>query len=426
MTRNGPRAVLASLLAIGLLPAVPAHAAALTPSYGPVSIEPQDPNRQYRAMPSLQRVHWTDATGAARSRFIRSFLITADGASPAWHRIQYQDGSGVWREAKDAATGRPLYESDHVAGDNASVRNVFQTGSGAVVAMDSGARKDTTGRYLYRRTSADGGEHWSATKSYIDMTGATVAPEASGQAFQGVSRLPDGALMMPFYAVHKVQRDSSGRIVATWSAAHILTSTDDGLSWRRATTVFKSDTNTYSEATVTRRADGRLLMIARYDVWQGGYNYSRLLARVTTTAVNSAAQLATAAWNAAYPVQVPGAADEAVARGVAPILHTMDQGVIMLVFGRPRNKITFSHDGGATWLTVRNLYDNLPTNCSGGYAGHPCGDLGSSGYIGVAVTSSRTAYIMGDNCQSGWGCAGGYTYPHTTDDRLWLTTVRLA
>ncbi len=121
-------------------------------------------------------------------------------------------------------------------------------------------------------------------------------------------------------------------------------------------------------------------------------------------------------------------------QGAAPVLHTMDQGVLMLVFGRPRNKITFSYDGGSTWATAHSFYDNIPTSgCALGYqladgSYFPCSSLGSSGYMGVAVTSPRTEYVLGDNCHchTNWGCAGDYQYPHGRDDKLWFSTVVLS
>jgi hypothetical protein len=94
----------------------------------------------------------------------------------------------------------------------------------------------------------------------------------------------------------------------------------------------------------------------------------------------------------------------------------MDDGVLMPAFGRPGNKITFSHDGGTAWTTARNLYDNIPTaGCTTGFptsTGYfPCSSLGSSGYMAVAVADGRTAHVLGDNCHTNCGCAGDYTYP---------------
>jgi hypothetical protein len=132
-------------------------------------------------------------------------------------------------------------------------------------------------------------------------------------------------------------------------------------------------------------------------------------------------------------VKVPGAADYPnTAQGSAPVLHQMDGGKLMLVFGRPRNKVAFSSNGGASWSTAHSFYDNIPTSgCSSGYrlsdgTYFPCSSLGSSGYMGVAVTSPRTAYVIGDNCHTNWGCAGNYSYPHGTTYRLWYSTIRLS
>ena len=417
-------------VATGATAIVQAHdatAATLRPAYGAVSVEKQDPTYQYRSMPALQHITWKDRSGVTRKRFIRSFQISRDDGSLKT-RVQYHVGgsltdTGNWRHALDAKTGRRLLELTPYA----KVNNVFRSGAGHTVAIDELARRDSTGRYLVRRSSADGGVRWSTTRATLTMPAGAVHPDASGRAFQRVIRLPgDRSLVMPYYAAHaKVD----GKY---FSAAHLLVSTNDGASWRLGRTVFKSRTNSYSESSVERRADGRLIMISRYDVVQNGKTYAKLAYRVTTSAVNDARSLAAATWGPWTPVKVPGAADYPnTVQGVAPVLHRMDQGVLMLTFGRPRNKITFSYDGGRTWTTAHSFYDNIPTSgCTSGYGVGggvyiPCASLGSSGYMGVAVTSPRTAYVMGDNCHTNWGCAGDYRYPHGRDDKLWITTVRL-
>jgi hypothetical protein len=403
------------LVAVGVVPAEAQSVPALAPSYGVVSGEGQDPAYQYRSMPALQYVSWTDPGGVSRQRFIRSFQISRDDGSLKT-RVQYHVGGSMtetanWRPALDAVTGRELLYST----DFAKVNNLFRAANGHIVAMDEKAEQDAAGRFVMRRSSADGGASWTSSRASIDMAGATVAPGSDGRMFQRVIRLPDGSLVVPFYAAH-------GQFGGEYKfAAHLLVSTDEGTSWRRAATVFKSDTNTYSESTVARRADGRLIMITRYDVVADGNRYARLASRVTTAAVNDATQLA-AGWG---PWTALGF------QGVAPVVHAMDQGVLMLVYGRPGNRIAVSNDGGSTWSNTHNFYDNIPTSgCTSGYrladgTYFPCSSLGSSGYMGVAVTSPRTAFVLGDNCHTNWGCAGDYQYPHGRDDKLWFSTVVL-
>ncbi len=411
--------IAAAVMTATVATAVPAQAA-LAPDYGDLSVEQQDPTYQYRSMPALQYVNWTDAASATQKRFIRSFQISADDGSLTT-RIQYHVGGSMtdtanWRHAMDATTGRELmYTTPH-----AKVNNVYQSLTGATVAIDEQAVGDGADRHLNRRVSADGGVSWQSFTAPLDMTGADVYG-AGGRAFQRVIRLPDQSLVMPFYAGHAPGKFSS----------HLLVSKNDGASWQRAATVFKSDTNTYTESSVTRRADGRLFMISRYDVVENNKRYARLASRLTTGSVDNAAELTGATWGPWTSVVVPGAADPDAVQGVAPVLHTMDQGVLMLAFGRPRNKIAFSHNDGASWATAHSFYDNIPTaGCTdgipaGGGTFMPCSSLGSSGYMGIAVTSPRTAYVMGDNCHTSWGCKGDYTYPRGRDDKLWYSTVVL-
>lgn len=417
-------------------------AAPLRPSYGALVVEAQDPSYQYRAMPSLAYVTWRDGSGSHK-RFVRSFQISPDGnmrTDPQSSRIQYHAGGSLtatrnWRPALKAGTTKRLADATEVKGTYAKLNNNFRSRTGELVAIDEQAfRDDTLGRHIWRRSSKDGGRSWSSRPAKIDMAGATVYPGALGHAFQGVIRMPDGSLVMPFYVTHKLKDpDFSQAGTETYMAAHLLVSRDEGVSWKRAATVFKSDSNNYNESSVVRRADGRLLMVTRYDVIENSRTYSKLAYRVTTQPVGTAAQLAAATWTKFSVVKVPGADNPDVVRGVSPIVHRMDGGVLMMVFGRPRNKITFSYDSGRTWTTARNLYDNIPAGCQTGVPRGtnpqtyvPCSDLGSSGYMGVAVTSPRTAYVLGDNCQAGWGCRSGYgTYPRGTTDKLWITTVRL-
>lgn len=391
------------------------------PDYGAVQVEAEDPDRQYRAMPSLQHVSWKDGSGS-HTRFVRSFLVSADGENPVKSRAEYQDG-GRWHPALDARTKKPLLESADA--QSMSLNNVLTDSRGDLVAVETRARKDSNGRYFYRWTSQDGGRSWKPGRAALDMTGGTILPGAMGQSFQKVLTLKDGTRVLPYYAAHRGIKGSDGKYKQTWSASHLLTAAKDGAAWKRTATVFKSNTNTYNESAVTQRADGKLFMIARYEVVKNGLTYSKLSYRVTTSSVHSAADLAKARWTDAKAVVVPGATDKTVVRGVAPILHTMSDGVLMLVFGRPGNKIAFSYDSGATWTATHDFYRNIPTNCGTGHRGHPCADLGSSGYMGVAVTSPKSVYIMGDNCQSGWGCGGKYSYPHGTTDKLWLSLVKL-
>ncbi|MGH3658558.1 MAG: sialidase family protein, partial [Micromonosporaceae bacterium] len=399
---------------------------------------------QYRAMPALHYAVWKDRAGKTHKRFVRSFQISPDGdirKHPQATRLQYHVGGALtdfrnWRHATKAGSSKRLADSPEVYGRFAKLNNIFTARDGSLVMLDEQAMKDATnGRYLWRRVSRDGGASWSSTKARVDLAGTPVLPGAYGHAFQGVQRLPDGTLVMPFYVTHADKTDiGSDAGTETYMAAHLLISRNDGVSWKRASTVFKSNRNNYNESTVARRSDGRLIMITRYDVIQNGNTYSKLAYRVTNKPVRSGAELATATWGKFTPVRVPGAADAAVTRGVAPVLKTMQNGILMLVFGRPRNKIAFSYDSGRTWTTARNFYDNIPASCGRGVPRGtrpqtyvPCSDLGSSGYMGVAVTSPRTAYILGDSCQAGWGCRSGYgRYPKGSSDKLWYATVRLA
>ena len=429
---------LAATAVVVMATVVPASAdtAALTPHHGDLSVEQADPNFQYRAMPALHRMTWTEG-GQTKQRFVRSYQVSGDNGS-LLTQVQYHVGDGAsmadtanWKQARDADTGLELRQ---VTG-SAKVNNIFRETGGATVALD----ERVTDLRFTRRETTDGGVSWKSTPATVDMAGGAIA-SSNARAFQGIIRLPgDGSLVMPFYAAH--QRVAGTESDYRW-ASHLLVSekppagstAQEGSEWKRVATPFKSDTNSYTEATVTRLASGRLLMIARYDYTSGGLRYAKLASRTTDLPVDTAADLRGTTWGPWTNVVVPGAADYPNAvQGVAPVLHTMDQGVLMLNFGRPRNKITFSHDGGNTWVTSFNAYDNLPTNGCPSEYDMPCSSFGSSGYMGVAVTSPTSAYVIGDNCHTHWGCdqregSDGpirYTYPNGTESKLWFRVVSL-
>ncbi|MEV6903181.1 sialidase family protein [Amycolatopsis sp. NPDC051372] len=407
--------VLAALILTALGVLTPVASAALQPGYGPLTIEPADPNRQFRAMPSLQWVTWQDAAGTTKHRLIRSFLVSADGDRQVKSRVEYRDDAGRWQPALEAGTGKKL--QDLSSAQFAMVANGVATGSEYSVFESLGRVDGTRQRYFVRWTSADGGASWRIGRANLDLAGATIRAGETGRLFQGVLTLPNGDLVAPFYAGQ----------ANTHSAAYLLTMPKSGTTWTRSATPFLSATFNYSESSVTRRADGRLLMITRQDDDPTSEVIrSRLLGRITNGPVNSAADLAAASWGAAFAVKVPGAADANAVRGVAPVVNTMQDGILMLVFGRPGNNIAFSYDSGATWTGLHRFYDNQPRNCAKPNGVHPCDTLGSSGYVGVAVTGPRTATFYGDNCQSGWGCDVAYDYPHERDSKLWTISVRLA
>lgn len=407
-------ATAACLFLSAVVIAPPAQAAGFTPDYGTLSGEPADSRYAYRAMPALHRITWTE-NGVSKARFVRSFQDGIDDGSLKT-RIQYHVGDGAsltnsanWLDAR-SGTGTLRDKTQY-----AKVNNVFRASGGTTVTLDEKVANGKFGRH----ETADGGVTWTSTTATVDM-GTADADPIGGRAFQRIIRLPgDGSLVMPYYA----DRRNMDKI----RASHLLVSEpstpSEGSAWRHAATVFHSDTNSYTESTVTRLATGKLLMISRYDVVQNGLGYARLAYRVTKNVVNTAADLRATGWEAWTSVTVPGTTGSV--RGVAPLLNTMDGGVLMLTYGRPGNNVTFSHDGGKTWDAPFRLYSNIPANDCPSSPSYPCDSFGSSGYMGIAVTSGRSAYVLGDNCQAGWGCKNdtAHRYPNSDDNRLWFRVL---
>ncbi|MBB5788379.1 hypothetical protein [Jiangella mangrovi] len=138
--------------------------------------------------------------------------------------------------------------------------------------------------------------------------------------------------------------------------------------------------------------------------------------------------------------------------GNSPSVELLGNGSLVLASGRTDNQLRFSYDGrGTTWDGPFRPWTNYPTTggeTSGEFAGwyrydpdssgcclyRPMRHLGSSGTMGVEAISGTQAFVIGDNCGSGWGCpcpwgagwmcpqrAGGYA--RGTTHGLWKTTV---
>lgn len=125
--------------------------------------------------------------------------------------------------------------------------------------------------------------------------------------------------------------------------------------------------------------------------------------------------------------------------GVSPRLTRVGR-YLLLTFGRPGNRLSWSVDG-INWSgsDPRGFYSNRPTFTGPcrelpGYI--PCKALGSSGYIGVAVTDPRRGegYLAFDACHT-WTCepvGSDYRIPENaswpagaTDQRVTLLRFRL-
>lgn len=211
----------------------------------------------------------------------------------------------------------------------AMVANGVTTGSVYSVFESLGTVDASGQRYFVRWTTADGGASWRIGRANLDLDGAIIRTGETGRFFQGVLTLPTGDLVAPFYAG---QADGH-------SAAYLLTMPKGGTTWTRSATSFLSAAFNYSESSATRLTDGRLLMITRQDDDPTSkVIHSRLLGRITNGPVNSAVDLKTASWGAAFAVKVPGAPDANAVRGVAPVVNTMEGGILMLVFGRPQQR----------------------------------------------------------------------------------------
>ena len=376
------------------------------------------PDGEIKSMPAVFA-----AAHAGGQRIIQSHSDHADAAKddPATpvHDgrttvMQYSDDGG--KTFKPAVNAKGQNVSSTLDGAYMEARNIAQTGN-TVVAIDTvpikvaqGVTKGCpAGRnciLLRRHTSADGGKTWTRTADGVlplsDLTAGSV-----GQFFQGITVLRDGSWVAPYYA--------KTTDVADFTVS-LIKSTDAGATWTKAARVFSGSGSMWTEATVAQRADGKLIMIARRDTENSaGLTTSHMYSRISNDTAGTS-------WSAGKGLAIQGAVGTP-SRGVAPRLTRIGNGVLMLTYGRPGNQLAMSFDGyGNTWSRQSTLYTNSPP--AGGSAhGHPSEDLGSSGYIGVAVLDATTFLLMGDNCQGAWGCDTAKAYPVDRAYKLWTSVV---
>lgn len=418
---------------------------------------PADAVNSRRAMPAIHVERWTE-NGVTRASQVLSYSNHADGSGEPTTRMDYRPAySGPWTPALDTNTGRPL--SDSPTGRFAEARNVARTASGTLVSISSvpvgdvvrnadGSATVPFGRYV----STDHGRSWTVTRATVTLP--DLATGSKGVFFQGISVLPDGRWVAPYYyAQHGNGYRFSVRLVVSQPGATGSVWTAAGLIARGAdacpglTSNLTKTGEGFSESTVALRPDGRLVAVLRCDNWTTdpahrptdsvrSYLYTSVSADTTFAGWSAPARLtipATAPGNAGVPTY-----------GVAPRLlkaEPRSNGApgLVLGFGRPGNVLAFNADGyGTTWTTGASTiagsdrWNNAPANHGDPDGLAPDGRLwlhhGSSGYLGLAWLGYHEAIVVGDNCQADWGCgytppAGDGAYPHGKSYLLWSVRV---
>lgn len=246
--------------------------------------------------------------------------------------------------------------------------------------------------------STNGGASWSSEPATFDA-GGTIRGLRFHRGMQQIVRGPDaGTILVPFYAL---LGDDATRTIG------LAASDDGGATWHRWGTIAAPNhpTLTYDETSFAFTPTGDVVAVTRtyIDGELGPLHVCRSEDDGRT-------------FSEPVPIEIAfGDEDPAPRVGVDPGLALLPSGVLLLVGGRPDNFIAFSFDDGHTWTEGHVSYVNRS-------AQHPF--HGSSGYQGIAPTSSHRALLVGDNCANSWGCPAtddGWTVDG--EHRIWRRLV---
>jgi hypothetical protein len=408
----------AALMLTAALPIVAFEgtAAAATHSYDPAGTD-YSPRGASATNPWLMPALTTTKVGVATRLFRTVSETPTDDGKNIRQTNQYRDlgAPSGWQPITSFGPAGQINPT--VEPGKASFTNFVAQGN-TLHTFDttSGAQQSVFRFQVRHRMSTDGGKTWTTQWSNVDTSGTAVARGGALHFHQGIEVLPDGSWVMPVYTKRCISgANCDGKVGAQYRMVIGLLVADAssaankavmGSSWTKPTLPFVSPDYHYSEATVIRRSDNRLLMVGRYDPdYPASGMLGSLVFRLSSKPVHKASDLTGLEWSAPN-VTVPGVKQRGpLTMGVSPKLSHVGNR-IMLTFGRPGNTVAWNYDGTAmTWTDVKSLYPNTPTSCGTATNHPPCDALGSSGYMGVAVTdpAGGVGYIIGDRCHV-WSC----------------------
>ncbi|MFK7694365.1 exo-alpha-sialidase [Paenibacillus sp. HJGM_3] len=272
--------------------------------------------------------------------------------------------------------------------------NMIKKRDGSIVSVRfdtfpvSGNPYQVTSTYF---TSTNDGVNWEQPDGVVPLTGTvTSGSQIDWLKFhRGIIELNDGSLLAPLYG--KYVGDTKSRSV-------LAKSTDGGVNWNIITTIaynpnlyVTTDTafEGFDETSIVRCADGTLLAVMRV----GNTRYPLYQSRSNDNGAN---------WST--PVKLPGQPDSNI-YSVDPALLLMPNGILVLSYGRPDNKILVSEDGnGTTWTNMTTTYTAT-----------------SSDNTGIAVLDTNRLIQVGDT-----GASWNYDltpFPSPNPFSIWKKTI---
>jgi hypothetical protein len=345
----------------------------------PFSVEDPGPGE----LAAFPQAFGTDivANGVTRKKVFVSYSRNADSGtvdSVNGLRVSYNSGTS-YNEFQD---------------NTATALGMARLPDGDIIAVDfipEWADAERTSVFIVSKNSQDMGRTWKTVRGrFTPPAGSVLGGFDRGlRVHRGPIQLTDGTLIVPAYTQYV--GDPRNRTI-------LLQSTDAGRSWtQRATIAAPTPAQGTNEAAISRTVSGRLIAVLR-------------------TAGGSPSLLQTYSsddgrtWSPAVPVAGPPGADTG---SVDPGLVLQPNGVLLLTYGRPDNKLLVSYDGnGQTWQDYQVTFANPPTMVG------PARNHGSSGNTAIVNIAANRSLIIGDSCANTWGCK-----QYHEDYRVWSRHV---
>jgi hypothetical protein len=292
--------------------------------------------------------------------------------------VATSDGATGLRISTDGGSSYPQYQEN-----TTGVGSVVRLASGCLLAVQfipEWTDSTHTAINLDTRTSCDMGSTWQVGKAaFTTPAGASLDPSTFDRGLRMTGpfvTLADGTLIVPAYT--QFVGDAHNRSI-------LLQSKDQGQSFTVRSTINATNAagQGSNEVGLSRTVDGRLLAVLRT-----ANGSSNLL-----SAYSSDNGLT---WTPAVALTGPSGADTS---SVDPVLVLQPNGVLLLSYGRPDNKLLVSYDGdGTSWQDYQVTFANPPTVVG------PARNHGSSGNTSMVSVAANRTLLFGDACAPSWGC----------------------
>jgi hypothetical protein len=245
--------------------------------------------------------------------------------------------------------------------------------------------------------SSDNGVTWTPqTSTFVLPYAVTASFDRGLRVNPNVLVDANGWLYISYYT--RFEGDSGNR-------AEIAVSKDEGVTWQRQGPIITSSTTQqYNEVGLSWTPSGDMMAVVTQDE-VGTFSWRHTIKLITARSTNKGAQ-----WGSYRVLPItrdPGFdyrpdPSGVVRYGILPDLELLQNGAMVLRYGRPDNWFAISTDGGQSFRQARRTFVNFPHSTVSGAAPFPY--HGSSGNGTIAVTGPNTVVISFDKCAAVYGC----------------------